>query len=55
MSICEASKDLILIVGNFTNILRAAFLSIFLHQKSIKSNFKYKKAARKTFAWKSCA
>jgi hypothetical protein len=35
---------------NFTNILRAVFPQIFLRrQKSIKSNFKYKKASHETF------
>ncbi len=40
---------------NFTNILRAAFAQIFLCQKSTNLKCKYKKAAVKTFARKSCA
>jgi hypothetical protein len=34
---------------NFTNILRAAFLPIFLQQKSIKPNFKCKKSCKYYF------
>jgi hypothetical protein len=39
---------------NFTNILRAVFVPIILHQKSRNLKFKFKKAARETFVGKSC-
>ncbi len=40
---------------NFTNILIAAFLTIFLCQKSTNLKCKCKKSTCKTFGWKSCA
>ena len=39
--------------ANFTNILRAAFVQIFLHQKSINLQCKYRKAAIKSFEKKA--
>ena len=36
------------LVVNFTNILRVAFATIFLHQKITNPNCKYRKAAQNT-------
>ena len=40
---------------NFTTILRAAFVPIYLRQKSTNLKCKYRKAAQKTFVQKSCS
>ncbi len=53
--IIRGSFDSLISQVNFTNILRAAFAPIFLHQKSMKLKFKYIKALPETFAWQSCA
>ena len=39
----------------FTNLLWAAFAPISLRQKHTNLKCKYRKAARKTFVWKSCS
>ncbi len=48
-SLCKAWRECV----NFTNILRAALPPIFLRQKSIKPNIKYKTSASINFVWKS--
>ncbi len=41
--------------SQFYQHLKSNFLPLFLCQKSIKPNFKYKKSAFITFIWKSCS
>jgi len=41
--------------GNFTKILRAAFVPKFFCKKIAKQNYNKKKAAKNTFLQKSCS